>query len=225
MHDRKILILCEGGRQYVLSPIKHNGNKKLPHRTRMRKMYTNFWITSQQIQMKWSDFTLQMWFYTQIPIRHIWLIQKCAVALWGVFLRDHTFKMKKRAFEWPYTCKLKIFKCRFSCRSRNRRMFRNRKKFHNPTEHIRINGPSTACCTSDGFQPKTSHFSTRHLVGVNYKGLSQLSQPISPLFSYLNSVRHNLVIWFCREQKIDIKLRTQKKKLKVFSLWFFSFFQ
>ena len=29
----------------------------------------------------------------------------------------------------------------------------------------------------DGFQPKTSHFSTRHLVLVNYEVLSQLSQP------------------------------------------------
>ena len=30
--------------------------------------------------------------------------------------------------------------------------------------------------------------------------LSQLSQTMSILFSYLNSVRHNLVIELCREQ-------------------------
>ena len=46
----------------------------------------------------------------------------------------------------------------------------------------------------DGFHPKTPPFSTRNLILVNYKVLSQLSQPISLLFSYLNSVRHNLVI-------------------------------
>ena len=53
----------------------------------------------------------------------------------------------------------------------------------------------------DVVQPKTSPFSTRHLILVKYNFLSQLYQPISLLFSYLNSERHNLVIELCREQK------------------------
>ena len=46
----------------------------------------------------------------------------------------------------------------------------------------------------DRVQPKTSPFSTRHTTWVNYKVLSQLSQPIFVSFSHLNSAQHNLVI-------------------------------
>ena len=56
--------------------------------------------------------------------------------------------------------------------------------------------------TMDGVQPKTSPFSTSHPIWVNYKVVSQLSQPISLLFSYLNSARHYLVIELCRAHKI-----------------------
>ena len=59
---------------------------------------------------------------------------------------------------------------------------------------------------NDRFHPKTTPFSTRHLILVNYEVLSQLYQPMSHLFSYLNSVRHNSVIELCREQ--------------IFFLWF-----
>ena len=45
-------------------------------------------------------------------------------------------------------------------------------------------------------QTKTSPFSTRRFILVNYKVLSQLYQPIPP-FSYLNSAQHNLVIELC----------------------------
>ena len=52
-----------------------------------------------------------------------------------------------------------------------------------------------------GFQPKTPPFSTHHIIWVKYEVLGQISQYMSLLFSYSNSVRHNLVIEFCREQK------------------------
>ena len=35
------------------------------------KMHTSFWITWQQVQMRWSDFTLPTFFYAQIPMHHI----------------------------------------------------------------------------------------------------------------------------------------------------------
>ena len=54
--------------------------------------------------------------------------------------------------------------------------------------------------TIDGVQPKTPPFSTRHLIWVKWKVLSQLFQLIYLLFLYLNSVRHFSVIEFCREQ-------------------------
>ena len=47
----------------------------------------------------------------------------------------------------------------------------------------------------------TSPFSTRYLILVSYEVLSQLYQPMSILFLYLNSERHNSVIELCREQK------------------------
>ena len=59
-------------------------------------------------------------------------------------------------------------------------------------------------CTHDMVQTKTPPFSTRHLIWVNYKVLSQLSQPISLLFSYLNSARHNIVIELCCEKSYFI---------------------
>ena len=43
-------------------------------------------------------------------------------------------------------------------------------------------------------------FSTRNIIGVNNEVLSQLSQPMYILFSYLNSVQHNSVIELCHEQ-------------------------
>ena len=55
---------------------------------------------------------------------------------------------------------------------------------------------------TDGVQPKMSQFSKRHLFWVNYKVVSQLSQPIFLSFSYLNSPRHNLVIELCCSLKI-----------------------
>ena len=74
-------------------------------------------------------------------------------------------------------------------------------------------------------------FSTRHLIRVNYKVVSQLSQPIFRTFSYLNSVRYSLVIEFCRVQKylnfctrlfskltysfVAIELLALKKKAKI----------
>ena len=51
-----------------------------------------------------------------------------------------------------------------------------------------------------GFHPKTSPFSTRHIICVNCEFLSQLYQPIYLAFSYLNGVRHNSDIELCREQ-------------------------
>ena len=44
----------------------------------------------------------------------------------------------------------------------------------------------------DRFHPQTSPFSTRHIIWLNYEVSSQLSQPMSILFSYLNSVLQNL---------------------------------
>ena len=80
---------------------------------------------------------------------------------------------------------------------------------------------------SDGFQPKTSHFSTRHLIWVNNEVLSQLSQPMSLLFYYLNSVRHNSVIELCSEKnKFNfVSYGSRENNLKFFRYEFFCFFQ
>ena len=51
----------------------------------------------------------------------------------------------------------------------------------------------------DGFQPKTSPFSTHHLIWLKYKGVSQIFQLIYMVFSYLNSVWHFSVIKLCYE--------------------------
>ena len=61
---------------------------------------------------------------------------------------------------------------------------------------------TVTCSVTDRVQPKTSPFSTRHLILLNYKGVSQLSQPILLSFSYLNSARQNLVIELCRAIEI-----------------------
>ena len=53
--------------------------------------------------------------------------------------------------------------------------------------------------SSDGVQPKTSHFSTHYLIWVNYKVVSLLYQPIFLSFSYLNSARYFSVTELCRE--------------------------
>ena len=56
----------------------------------------------------------------------------------------------------------------------------------------------------DGVHPKKPFFSTRHLIWVDYKVLSQISQPIFLSLSYLNSARHFSVIELCREPFIFI---------------------
>ena len=48
-------------------------------------------------------------------------------------------------------------------------------------------------------QTKASPFSIRHIIWVNYKVLSQLSQPIYLEFSYLNILRHFSDVELCRE--------------------------
>ena len=74
----------------------------------------------------------------------------------------------------------------------------------------------------DVIQSKTSPFSVHRFIWLNYTFLGQLSQPISLLFSYLNSVLHNLVIELCHEKK---KSRApEKNNLNFFlygSFWFF----
>ena len=47
----------------------------------------------------------------------------------------------------------------------------------------------------DKVQPKTYPFSTRHLIWVNYKFVSQLYQPIFDSFSYLNIARQKFRHW------------------------------
>ena len=64
---------------------------------------------------------------------------------------------------------------------------------------------------NDVVHPKTSPFSTRHLIWVKYKVLIQLYQLIFLSFSYLNSARHNLVIGLCREQLLIYFFRLQRK--------------
>ena len=76
--------------------------------------------------------------------------------------------------------------------------------------------------TVDVVHPKTYPFSTLHIIWVNCKYLSQSSQPMSLLFSYLDSVRHSLFIELCREQVFLYGSRENQPK--VFSLWFFTFF-
>ena len=83
---------------------------------------------------------------------------------------------------------------------------------------------SCGALSIDGFHPKTSPFSTRHLIWVNYEVLSQLSQPMSILFSYLNSVRHNPTIELCRDQFFVFFYGPWKKELKFVLLWTFLIF-
>ena len=75
---------------------------------------------------------------------------------------------------------------------------------------------------SDGVHPKTSLFSTRHLIWVNYKFISQLFQLIYISFLYSNSVRHFLGIELCREQFVFYS--SIESQLTVFSLWIFLLF-
>ena len=51
----------------------------------------------------------------------------------------------------------------------------------------------------DGVQAKTSPFSTRDIIWVNYQVIRQLFQLIFLSFSYLNSARQISVIKLCRE--------------------------
>ena len=81
------------------------------------------------------------------------------------------------------------------------------------------------CTTLDGFQPKMFHFSTCHLILVNYKVLSHLSQTISLSFLYLSSIRQNLVIELCRDNFVYIYFTVaEKKNLKFFTMVFFAVF-
>ena len=100
--------------------------------------------------MGWSDFTLQTWFYAPTPMIHTLLNHKHAVALQDIFLRGCTFKISAGAPKWPDTYKLQHYKicCRLCCRSRNQRIFCERKRFHHSTKHIIRNVPPTAYYTS-----------------------------------------------------------------------------
>ena len=60
------------------------------------------------------------------------------------FLESIPSKCAQERLNVPIHLNGNIFFCRFFCRSRNGRMFCDRKIFHNPMEHIRRNGPSTA---------------------------------------------------------------------------------
>ena len=112
----------------------------------MKNIYTNFWITWQHIQMQWSYFTLQTWFYALTLVHHILLNQKHAVALQDIFISEYTFKMCVGAPKGPNTCKLQHFKCfcRFCGRSINWGMFSDRKRCHNYRKQIIINRPPTS---------------------------------------------------------------------------------
>ena len=114
MHNRKILMLFWGVDIRCLVSL-----------STMRKTYTNFWVTWQQIQMQWLYFTFHPWLYAQITMHHFWLTRKRAVALQAILFWEPNFKMYTRVFERPYTRKFQYFKiyCRFCSRSRNQRMF------------------------------------------------------------------------------------------------------
>ena len=108
------------------------------------------------------------------------------------FLRGHTFKMYTGAFEWPYTCKLQYFKfcCRFCCRSRNRRMFCDRKRCHNPTAPIRRNGTSTSHYTSMHGQ----HYSCCNCKWHNQASVITGDEYASFLYSWPKNFK-NIIAW------------------------------
>ena len=63
-------------------------------------------------------------------------------------------------------------------------------------------------------------FFTRHLILVNYAFLSQFSQPMSILFSYLKTVRHNSVIdLFCDQEQL-LFFMVSFKKNSLFAMFF-----
>ena len=73
------------------------------------------------------------------------------------------------------------------------------------------------CPSSDRVQPKTSPFSTCHIIWVNYKVGSQSFQLIYLSLSYLNGVRHFSFIEVCRDLFYFILfLRFQRKSTKTF---------
>ena len=149
MHNRKILILCKVFIQHVHSTIKHNENKKWPQRKRWENVH------------QFSDYMAT--YQNAVVIFHTSGIISCAATSAsyltepdaqshdaGLFIRKCTFKMCVGVPEWTNTCKLQHFKIcyRFCCRSRNQRMFCDKKRLRHPTGHIRRYGPPTAHYTS-----------------------------------------------------------------------------
>ena len=77
---------------------------------------------------------------------------------------------------------------------------RNHLSIPDSTARVRKNASFVLGMTMHMVQPNNSPFSTHHLISVNYKVLSQFYQPISILFLYVDSARHNLVTELCRDQ-------------------------
>ena len=78
---------------------------------------------------------------------------------------------------------------------------------------------------SNGVQPKPPPFSTRHLIWLNYKVVSQLFQLIYLAFSYLNIVRHFPGTELCRDNFISLfSTVLEKINLHFFAMDFLAFF-
>ena len=72
------------------------------------------------------------------------------------------------------------------------------------------------CHVLDRVQTKTLPFSTRHIILLNYKVVSQLSQLSFLSLSYLNSAQHNLAVELCRAPKIYLFLHLFSKSIYSF---------
>ena len=161
----------------------------------------------------WWSMRITLWWWWHTPTHlYSWWKEKqtliftfnpSLVLYWQGRLSPRNWKDQKNIFlHCLMVCVVLSFPMTFGCPIRRRRFFNDG--------------------TLDVVQPNTSRFSTRHLIWVNYKILSQLFQPIYLEFSYLNSVQHFSGIELCREQNKNLRL--QRKSTYNFLLWIFLLF-
>ena len=99
MHNRKILMLFWGVDIRCLVSL-----------STMRKTYTNFWVTWQQIQKQWLYFTFHPWLYAQITMHHFWLTRTRAVAIQALFFENITSKCTQDCLNGPIHVNSNILK-------------------------------------------------------------------------------------------------------------------
>ena len=135
MHNRKIRILCEGGIQYVLSTIKHNGNNKWPHRTIWENVhqFLDYMATNPNVVVRFhaSDMILR----ADTNASYLTEPEARSRAAGYFILGSIPLKYTREHTNNPINvnCNISIFCC-LCCRRRNWRVFCDRKRCHNHTK-------------------------------------------------------------------------------------------